>query len=72
MFFFTSFCGREMSNGLTLTDLIIRAGGVGGVRKKRRREEKKERGPLLLFLTLRPPPLPPLATVTQASVGAIL
>ena len=59
-----------MSNGLTLTDLIIRAGGVGEVRKKRRREEKKERGPLLLFLTLRPPP--PLATVTQASVGAIL
>ena len=56
-----------MSNGLTLTGLIISiwvacvvgvkrgVGGVGrGVRKKRRREEKKERGSLLLFLTLHP------------------
>ena len=57
-----------MSNGLTLTDLIISiwvacvagalkeewggGGGAWGVRKKRRREEKKERGSLLLFLTL--------------------
>ena len=75
--FFTSFCGREMSNGLTLTDLIIiiwaacvagvkgAGGGVGRVRKKRRRGEKKEGGPLLLFLTLRhaPPPPHPLRLV---------
>ena len=66
-----------MSNGLTLTDLIISiwvacVAGVkrGGGDKKRRREEKKERGSLLLFLTLHP--LLPLAPVTQAGVWGIL
>ena len=72
-----------MSNGLTLTDLMIiiwaacvagvkRAGGVGGVRKKRRREEKRRGDPFFSFLLSAPPPAPPLAPVTQASVGGIL
>ena len=74
-FFFTSFCGREMSNGLTLTDLIISiwvacvAGalkeewGGGGGRGVGSKKEKKEGGKkgegIPSSLSYTPPP-PPL------------
>ena len=67
-FFFTSFCGREMSNGLTLTDLIIsiwvacvagvkRGGEVGGSKKEKKEGGKKGEGiPSSLSYTPPPPP----------------
>ena len=72
-FFFTSFCGREMSNGLTLTDLIISIwvacvagalkeewGGGGGVGSKKEKKEGGKKGegiPSSLSYTPPPPPL---------------
>ena len=67
-FFFTSFCGREMSNGLTLTDLIIsvwvacvagvKRGGEERVSKKEKKEGGKKGEGIPSSLSYPPPPPP--------------
>ena len=73
-FFFTSFCGREMSHGLTLTDLIISiwvacvagalkeewGGGGRGVGSKKEKKEGGKKGEGIPSSLSYTPPPPPL------------